>query len=127
MIGTKGLKRLFHRAPNLSNDVKNTEMMYERKNNRGKIQIMGDVLGLATSGIKKTHIMYRANLSYEQVHLYLGELIEKRLIAQDVSPDGVVYRTTTKGREFLLYYTRLVEFLEEEPEVEVSTTPYISK
>jgi|SRR5918992_1504175 predicted transcriptional regulator len=127
MSGTKGLKRLFHRAPNLSKDVKNTEMMYERKNNRGKIQIMGDVLGLATSGIKKTHIMYRANLSYEQVHLYLGELIEKRLIAQDVSPDGVVYRTTTKGREFLLYYTRLVEFLEEEPEVEVSTTPYISK
>ncbi len=127
MSGTKGLKRLFHRAPNLSSDVKITEMMYERKNNRGKIQIMGDVLGLATSGIKKTHIMYRANLSYEQVHLYLGELIEKRLIAQDVSPDGVVYRTTTKGREFLLYYTRLVEFLEEEPEVELSTTPYISK
>jgi predicted transcriptional regulator len=127
MSGTKGLKRLFHRAPNLSSDVKITEMMYERKNNRGKIQIMGDVLGLATSGIKKTHIMYRANLSYEQVHLYLGELIEKRLIAQDVSSDGVVYRTTTKGREFLLYYTRLVEFLEEEPEVELSTTPYISK
>jgi predicted transcriptional regulator len=36
------------------------EMMDERKNNRGKIQIMGDVLALATSGIKKTHIMYRA-------------------------------------------------------------------
>src|ERR671924_1508115 len=122
------MKRLFHHTPNLPNNIKNIEMMYERKNNRGKIQIMGDVLGLATSGIKKTHIMYRANLSYEQVHLYLGELIEKRLIAQDVSPDGVVYRTTTKGREFLLYYTRLVEFLEEEkqvPKVELSA-PYIS-
>jgi predicted transcriptional regulator len=102
------------------------KMMYERKNNRGKIQIMGDVLALATSGIKKTHIMYRANLSYEQVHLYLGELIGKRLIEQDVSSDGVVYRTTTKGREFLLSYTRLVEFLEEEPEVELSA-PYISR
>src|SRR5215210_1895325 len=101
-------------------------MMYERKNNRGKIQIMGDVLALATSGIKKTHIMYRANLSYEQVHLYLGELIGKRLISQDVSPDGVVYRTTTKGREFLLYYTHLVEFLEEEPEVELSP-PYVRR
>ena len=100
----------------------------QRKNNRGKIQIIGDVLTLATSGIKKTHIMYRANLSYEQVHLYLGELIGKRLIAQDVSSDGVVYRTTEKGREFLLYYTRLVEFLEEEkqePKVELSS-PYIS-
>ena len=104
-------------------------MTSERKNNRGKIQIMDDVLALATSGIKKTHIMYRANLSYEQVHLYLGELIGKRLITQDVSPkDGVVYRTTEKGREFLLYYTHLVEFLEEEkqePEAELSS-PYIS-
>ena len=102
-------------------------MTSERKNNRGKIQIMGDVLALGTSGIKKTHIMYRANLSYEQVHLYLGELIAKRLIAQDVSSaDGIVYRTTEKGREFLQYYTRLTEFLEEkqEPEVELSS-PYI--
>jgi predicted transcriptional regulator len=102
--------------------------MSERKNNRGKIQIMGDVLALATSGIKKTHIMYRANLSYEQVHLYLGELIGKRLITQDVSPEGVVYRTTEKGREFLLHYIRLVEFLEEEakqePEAELNS-PYI--
>ena len=100
----------------------------ERKNNRGKIQIMGDVLALGTSGIRKTHIMYKANLSYEQVHLYLGELIGKRLIAQDVTPDGVIYRTTEKGREFLLYYTRLVEFLEEEkqePDVEPSS-PFIS-
>jgi predicted transcriptional regulator len=72
--------------------------------------------------------MYRANLSYEQVHLYLGELIGKRLMAQDVSSNGVIYRTTEKGREFLLYYTRLVEFLEEEkqePKVELSS-PYIS-
>jgi predicted transcriptional regulator len=100
----------------------------ERKNNRGKIQIMGDVLALGTSGIRKTHIMYKANLSYEQVHFYLGELIEKRLIAQDVSPDGVVYRTTEKGREFLLHYTRLMDFLEEEkqePEAELNS-PYIS-
>jgi predicted transcriptional regulator len=101
----------------------------QRKNNRGKIQIMGDVLALATSGIKKTHIMYRANLSYEQVQLYLGELIAKRLIIQDVSsPDGLVYRTTEKGREFLLYYMRLIELLEEEEEPKVElTAPYISR
>jgi predicted transcriptional regulator len=101
----------------------------ERKNNRGKIQIMGDVLALGTSGIKKTHIMYKANLSYEQVHLYLGELIGKRLIEQDVSPDGVVYRTTEKGREFLLHYTRVVELLEEEEKRQESeaelSSPYI--
>ena len=101
----------------------------ERKNNRGKIQIMGDVLTLGTSGIKKTHIMYKANLSYEQVHLYLGELIGKRLIEQDVLPEGVVYRTTEKGREFLLHYTRVVELLEEEEKRQESeaelSSPYI--
>src|ERR687884_1204534 len=102
-------------------------MMSQHKNNRGKIQIMGDVLALATCGIKKTHIMYKANLSYEQVHLYLGELIAKGLIAQDASnpADGLVYRITEKGREFLFYYTRLIEFLEEKPRIELST-PYIS-
>jgi DNA-binding PadR family transcriptional regulator len=39
-----------------------------------------------------------------------------------------VYRTTEKGREFLLYYTRLIEFLEEQKqglEVE-SSSPYIT-
>ncbi|MFL6522420.1 MAG: winged helix-turn-helix domain-containing protein [Nitrososphaera sp.] len=95
----------------------------ERKNNRGRIRIMGDVLALATSGIKKTHIMYKANLSYEQVHLYLGELIGKRLIEQDVSSDGAVFRITEKGREFLLYYTRLTEFLEsQKQEIEVESS-----
>jgi len=103
-------------------------MKAELKNNRGRLQIIGDVLALATSGIKKTHIMYGANLSYEQVRLYLGELAGKSLIAQDVSPDGTVYRTTEMGREFLLSYTHLIEILEEqkqEPEVELSS-PYIS-
>jgi predicted transcriptional regulator len=71
--------------------------------------------------------MYRANLSYEQVHLYLEELIGRALIAQDVSSDGVVYRITERGREFLLYYTRLTEFLEEHKQgMEVgSSSPHL--
>src|SRR5918997_4155563 len=132
MVEQSSLKHLFHH-PLIYHpySIEHIEMMVtsERKNNRGKIQIMGDVLALGTSGIRKTHIMYKANLSYEQVHLYLGELIGKRLISQDVSPEGVIYRTTEKGREFLLHYTRVVELLEEEArresEVELRS-PYIS-
>ena len=126
----EGLKQMFQHAPNLLQAyLMSIEMMAsERKNNRGKIQIMGDVLSLANSGIKKTHIMYRANLSYEQVYLYLEELISKRLIAQDVSADGVVYRTTEKGREFLSYYSHLTELLVEgkqEQALELSS-PYVN-
>ncbi len=57
--------------------------------------------------------MYKANLSCEQVYLYLEELVSKRLIIQDLSVDGVVYRITQKGREFLSYYFHLTELLED--------------
>ncbi len=96
--------------------------MAERKNNRGRIQIIGDILELATSGIKKTHIMYRGNLSYEQAHQYLAEMIEKSLVDIQVSSAGTMYRTTERGREFLAYYGKLSEFLED-PE---PCAPYLS-
>jgi predicted transcriptional regulator len=87
--------------------------MSERKNNRGKIEIMADVLALSTSGIKKTHIMYKANLSYEQILYYLNQLLTKGLIAQDVSDGALVYRTTEKGREFLACYSRMSDLITE--------------
>lgn len=77
---------------------------------------MGDVVSLATVGVRKTHIMYMANLSYEQVNLYLGELIEKSLVQQDVEENGISYRATEKGREFLKHYQQISEFLKE-PEI----------
>ena len=87
--------------------------MSERKNNRGKIEIMADVLSLSTAGIKKTHIMYRANLSYEQIIHYLTQLLGKGLLAQDASEGALVYRTTEKGREFLNCYSRMTELITE--------------
>ena len=85
--------------------------MSERKNNRGKIEIMADVLSLSTAGIKKTHIMYKANLSYEQILHYLNQLLGKGLIAQHVADGSHVYRTTERGREFLHCYTRMSELI----------------
>jgi predicted transcriptional regulator len=96
--------------------------MSERKNNRGKIEIMADVLALSTTGIKKTHIMYRANLSYEQILHYLNQLLTKGLIAQDVSDGSLVYRTTEKGREFLMCYSRMTELITEYEKVPLLTT-----
>jgi predicted transcriptional regulator len=85
--------------------------MPERKNNRGKIEIMADVLALSTSGIKKTHIMYRANLSYEQILHYLNQLLSKGLLIQENSDGSLVYRTTEKGREFLTCYSRIMDLI----------------
>lgn len=90
--------------------------MSERKNNRGKIEIMADVLSLSTAGIKKTHIMYRANLSYEQIIHYLTQLLGKGLLAQDISDGALVYRTTEKGREFLNCYSKMTDLITEKYE-----------
>ena len=102
----------FRHSPNIITQTLKYSMS-ERKNNRGKIEIMADVLALSTSGIKKTHIMYRANLSYEQILHYLNRLLGKGLIAQNVSDGALVYRTTEKVREFLACYSRMSELITE--------------
>ena len=89
--------------------------MSERKNNRGRIEIMADILSLSTAGMRKTHIMYRANLSYEQILNYLSELLNKALMVEDVDGTHTTYRTTEKGREFLHCFSRLRELASEEP------------
>jgi len=81
--------------------------------NRGKIQITADILCLSTVAIKKTHIMYKANLSYEQVNYYLSDLLNNDLISQHILEDGIVYRTSEKGREYLIHYTRLMDLVME--------------
>src|SRR5437870_12962688 len=81
--------------------------MSERKNNRGKIEIMADVLSLSTAGIKKTHIMYRANLRYEQILHYLNQHVGKGLIAQEVADSALRYQPTEKGREFIACCSRM--------------------
>ena len=79
---------------------------YETKNenNRGKIQIIADIIDLCTSSIRKTHIMYKGNLSYEQINRYLAELLIKNLLEQNIEDGVAVYRTTEKGRSYLNYH-----------------------
>ncbi|MFZ0511235.1 MAG: winged helix-turn-helix domain-containing protein [Candidatus Nitrosopolaris sp.] len=81
--------------------------------NRGKIQITADILCLSTVAIKKTHIMYKGNLSYEQVRYYLTDLLNNDLLSQHILEDGIVYRTTEKGREYLRHYTQLMDLVKE--------------
>ena len=79
---------------------------------------MADILTLSTVGIKKTHIMYRANLSYEQILYYLGELLGRNLLEQDTLEGTLIYRTTEKGREFLQHFANMAELIKEYREEE---------
>lgn len=92
---------------------KNHSGLSGRKNNRGKIEIMGDILLNSTAGTIKTHVMFYANLSHGQTVDYLALLEKKNLIMKDIQNDGsTVYRTTERGRLFLDYFSRMVELME---------------
>ena len=77
------------------------------ENNRGKLEIMADVIYLGTSGIKKTHIMYKANLSYDQINRYLRVLLKLEFIEIAIDDGTAIYRATEKGRVFLHYYNMM--------------------
>jgi predicted transcriptional regulator len=74
----------------------------ERIKNRSKLDIIYDILVSATGGVKKTHIMSRANLSSEQMNFYFTTLLHHSLLdIEKDSENNFVYRTTQKGVKFL--------------------------
>lgn len=78
------------------------------RKNREKIEIMANIMKLSVSGtIKRSHIMYGANLSHEQTLHYLEELQCKGLLEERMEKGTPVYRITEKGGEFLNLFTNI--------------------
>jgi predicted transcriptional regulator len=74
----------------------------EKIKNRSKLDIIYDILVSATGGVKKTHIMSRANLSSEQMNFYFNTLLHHSLLDAEKDHDNNrVYKTTQKGVKFL--------------------------
>ena len=71
-------------------------------NYRGRIDIIADILQVAETHVRKTQIMYRANLSYTVLQRYLAELTEASLI--NYKDDIQCYVLTDKGREYIVLY-----------------------
>jgi len=77
--------------------------------NRGRTEIVSNILDAANGGITKTKIMYKAFLSYDQLKEYLSVLIENNLIEY---LDGTqTYKTTEKGFNFLKMHNEIRELL----------------
>lgn len=60
--------------------------------------------------IKKTHLMYKANLSHKQMKLYLDELIKNKLLEIESSGNRHLICITKKGQSFSIKYTQVKEF-----------------
>lgn len=77
-----------------------------QRRNRSRLEIVRDVLMVVAVGVRKTRIMYQANLSYPLLEKYLHRLLRSRLVECE---DGLSYSITAKGKEFLQMYTELLE------------------
>ncbi len=73
-------------------------------NYRGRLDIIADILNVASREAKKTQIMYQANLSYKVLQKYLAEVVGASLICFEDSRQ--CYRLTDKGRQFLDAYVQ---------------------
>jgi predicted transcriptional regulator len=65
---------------------------------RDKLQIIADILIVATKRARKTQIMYQANLSHRLLCRYMNGLMEANLISPE---NGDFYVLTDKGKIFL--------------------------
>jgi predicted transcriptional regulator len=82
---------------------------------RTRIEIIYDMLlTINNKGgrIKPTHLMYKANLSHNQMKQYLDELMEKSLIAEEVKAkeERKLLAITDKGIAFINQFNQMREF-----------------
>lgn len=86
---------------------------------RSRLEIVADILGVASEGARKTAIMYQANLSYKLLVRYLKYVIDMGLVKIE---NGNIYELTEKGAGFLCefknYHERRVEVEKELGEIE---------
>lgn len=75
---------------------------------RSRLRIVADILFAAREGSKKTHIMYKANLSYKLVSRYLTDVIEAGLVK---FYDGE-YIITKRGEKFIKKYQEYSDYRE---------------
>lgn len=67
---------------------------------RCEVEIINDILSFAQEDIKKTRLLYKANLSYNTFSKYMNFLLEKKLLGTKIgNPSGNIYYTTEKGKD----------------------------
>ncbi|UCH57398.1 MAG: transcriptional regulator [Candidatus Bathyarchaeota archaeon] len=70
---------------------------------RDNLDICVDILQVAKSEAKKTHMVYRANLNFKLVKGYLRRLVDNGFIS---TASRGWFTTTDKGDDFLKQYNR---------------------
>jgi predicted transcriptional regulator len=70
---------------------------------RNELDITADILNAAKIGLRKTRLVYSANLNFKQANRYISMLRENGLL----KIKNRIYTTTKKGTEFLENYSKV--------------------
>jgi predicted transcriptional regulator len=92
-----------------TNNVPDKTVPSNKFKNRNRMEIVANLLSIAKNGALKTHLMYKANLSYLMVTEYLDFLIRSSLIKETIDSEGTgkLFQTTEKGLKYLEVYDSL--------------------
>jgi predicted transcriptional regulator len=76
---------------------------------RTKMQIYVDILTniQRSGGMRKTHIVYKSNLTHVRLKEYMDYLLSKELVSEDRRQIGTVITITKKGVKFLSDISKL--------------------
>jgi predicted transcriptional regulator len=84
--------------------VKKKDMKY-----RSRADIISMILEIASQGVTKTRIMYKAYLSYAQLNQYISFLTENELIEHETGSE--LYNLTEKGKRLQHLYKDLEDMI----------------
>ncbi|MGQ9468857.1 MAG: winged helix-turn-helix domain-containing protein [Nitrososphaerales archaeon] len=76
---------------------------------RSKLERLVDILKVVASAglIRQTHIMYKANLTWDELKRDLQWLMDLRLIEKMVMSEGIFYKITSLGLDALSYFEKI--------------------
>ena len=78
---------------------------------RSRMDIIAGILRVSTGGARKTHIMYRCNLSFRRLEAYLHLLANSGLVREISKSGSSAFEITDKGVAFLQIYNTLKALL----------------
>jgi len=81
------------------------------KERRSRLEIIADILEEAKYGVRKTRIVYRANLNSNQFKKYGRDLVDKGLLGNSTLNGYTLYKTTESGLEVLKNFKKMRRYL----------------
>ena len=74
---------------------------------RTRFEVMYEILSFCRSPRQKTHIMYKCNLSYEQLQKYIEFTVSSNLLKKSEENGKALYQITEHGENFIHEYEQL--------------------